>query len=88
MKAKLYLWENEGGLSIQWDLPDNLLMHPFFIFGRFGGGWKPFGSLNEKARAEAELGIKRAKEQFGLETEIIWGKSPDESGEVKNVSED
>lgn len=37
---------------------------------------------------DALVGIKRAKEQFGLETEIIWGKSPDESGEVKNVSED
>jgi hypothetical protein len=73
-KIKLYVWKNGGGISRYWDLPDSLatLGMPFFIFGRFGGGYLPFGRMNQKTRETSKLAAIRARQRFGVAVEIYY----------------
>lgn len=75
----IYIWEHAGGLSRTWR-PWDEAMHidaAFFMFGRFGAGWIPFGRLNDKAKAEALLAIRRVTEKFGIEARVLYCKPPE-----------
>ncbi len=74
----LYVWENAGGVSIWWDVPqDVLLNHPgFFMFGRYCGGWMPLGRMGDHVRSKFEEGAARARELTGLKVRFAYETSP------------
>jgi hypothetical protein len=77
-KIRLYVWENGGGLSRQWEVAEPLWTKhmAFFIFGRYGGGYNPFGRLNDKARFEARRAAIRAEQRTGQKVRILYHAPP------------
>ncbi len=81
-KAKLHVWkQKDGGVSRCWILPDDISNSAmsFFWFGRYGGGYMPFGRMNQKTRNETILAAMRAREKFGFAVEIFYNAPKDQS---------
>lgn len=76
----LYVWENEGGISRVWDVPQDVWSRGinFFVFGRYCGGYSPMGKLDANTKAKAEQAVVRAKELYGIDVKIVYGPAPAE----------
>src|SRR5579884_1481128 len=74
-RMRLYAWKVPGGGTMQqWDVPDEVFHkgHNFFMFGRCGGGYMPFGTLDAKHREKIENCARRAEELYGMPVDVIW----------------
>jgi hypothetical protein len=78
---RLYVWASHGGgLSVVWAGWERLdrAMMSFVLFGRYGGGWAPFGRLDDAARAKYAEGARRFTERYGVPVELLYGVAPPE----------
>jgi hypothetical protein len=78
-RIRLYVWKvPEGGIVQQWYAPDEVFLKGtiFFMFGRCGGGYLPFGKLDAKYREEIENCARRAEELYGMPVDVIWSAPP------------
>lgn len=88
-RIELWVWPTgDGGWSRVWITPDDLpVLGPqkmgFFVFGRFGGGWSPFGG-KFASREETQLAAERAVEKFGLPVDVYFDQGPPPEGMREN----
>ena len=76
----LHVWSQDGGVSRWWRGPGVTTADPFFVFGAHGGGWSPFGRMDDRQRERAEASRAEAERRFGPPVEIVFGPPPPEDG--------
>lgn len=76
-RIELWEWASEGGTSRVWKWPDSLvdkqLPYWWFMFGRYAGGYKPFGRLD---RAKTQQAAEAAFEKFGFPVDVYFDQGP------------
>ena len=77
MKATLHIWPDDGGTSVYWAYPKRAAFKDFsfFHFGKFSGGWFPFGLRTPKKWARE---AKQAAQKRGYEVTIKF-QTPEEA---------